>query len=277
MTGEGKLLVIGTPIGNLDDLSARAIAAIKSCAILYCEDTRHTRKLLTHFGISVPLDSFHEHNERDKTDRIVERIRSGETVGLVSDAGMPQLSDPGHPLLRKVRELGLRVEPIPGPFAGALALVASGLPPVPFAFFGFAPHRTGERREFYHRVAAARMTSIVYESPNRVIGSLEDARAAMGDVEVTVAREMTKLHEEFLNGAISGVLETLRQRSTIPGEITLVFGAAAEAPVSLPAPEILRDELHRLRDQGMRRNDAIKVLAEKYGVSRNEVYRILVE
>ncbi len=268
MHGVGKLLIIGTPLGNLEDLSPRARAALASCSLLLCEDTRHTGKLLSHFGISVRLESFHEHNENQKTEEAIERIRGGETVGLASDAGLPQLSDPGHPLVRRARELGLIVEPIPGPFAGALALVASGLPPQPFGFFGFAPHRRLERLEFYRAIAGHHMTALVYESPNRVVGSLQDARDVLGDVQATVAREMTKLHEEFIHGTLSDIIATLEERENIRGEITLVLAAAEEPKQELPPSDVLRGELERLRDEGLRRNDAVKVLAERYGIGR---------
>lgn len=277
MTPPGKLLVIGTPIGNLQDLSPRALAALRRCAVLFCEDTRHTRRLLTHFGISRPLESLHEHNEREKVESIVHRILQGETVGMVSDAGMPQLSDPGFQLLRRMRELGLLVEPIPGPFAAALALVASGIAPVPFGFFGFAPHRKRERGEFYRRIAEHRMTAVVYESPRRLIASLEDALEALGDLEATVAREMTKLHEEFLHGRLSELLVQLRQRDSIPGEVTVVLAAPRAEREAAPDAETLRREFQRLRDSGLRRGDAIRLLGERFGLSRNELYRMLIE
>src|SRR5687768_6388864 len=204
-----KLILIGTPIGNLGDMSPRGVEAIRSCSRLLCEDTRHTRKLLNHFAISVPVESFHEHNEPEKAAKIVAAIAGGEVVGLVSDAGMPVLSDPGFLLVRLARQRGITVEVIPGPFAAALALTASGIPPLPFTFYGFTPHRSGERREFYRSIAAAGQTAVVYESPERLIESLRDALEELGDVEVTVAREMTKIHEEFLYGTTASVLPIL--------------------------------------------------------------------
>jgi 16S rRNA (cytidine1402-2'-O)-methyltransferase len=161
----GKLLIVGTPIGNLSDFSPRAVSALKSADLILCEDTRHTRKLLTHFGIDRPTQSLHEHNEEAKAKTLIEKIAGGQVIALVSDAGMPVISDPGYRLVRLARERKLPVEPIPGPFAGIMALVASGIAPAPFTFFGFAPHREGERKDFYQRVAAAQQTAIVYESP----------------------------------------------------------------------------------------------------------------
>jgi 16S rRNA (cytidine1402-2'-O)-methyltransferase len=272
----GKLLIVGTPLGNLGDMSPRAVGALKSADVILCEDTRHTRKLLTHFGIDRPTDSYHEHNEDQKAASLVARIEAGETLALVSDAGMPVISDPGYRIVRLARERGVTVEPVPGPFAGALALAASGIAPLPFTFLGFAPHRQGERRDFYRTAAALAHTVVIYESPERVIASLEDALETLGDTEVTVARELTKMHEELLSGSITEVLETLRERERVHGEITLVLAAPVSeaAEVSL---EDLRGEFDRLRESGMRRNDAIKAVAEKFGLRKNDVYRRLVE
>jgi 16S rRNA (cytidine1402-2'-O)-methyltransferase len=268
----GKLLIVGTPIGNLSDFSPRAVEALKSADLILCEDTRRTRKLMTHFGIDRPAQSFHEHNEDAKSSHIIDTILAGDVVALVSDAGMPVVSDPGFRLVRIARERGVVVEPIPGPFAGVMALAASGIAPSPFTFFGFTPHREGERIEFYRRVAAAGHTAIVYESPERALDSLRNALTILGDVEVTVAREMTKLHEELTHGRISEVIEKLKPR----GEITIVFAAAQEAQREVSHEELVR-EFDRLRAEGMRRNDAVKVLAEKFGVRRNEIYKLLLE
>ncbi|HVT45878.1 MAG TPA: 16S rRNA (cytidine(1402)-2'-O)-methyltransferase [Thermoanaerobaculia bacterium] len=272
----GKLLLIGTPIGNLGDLSPRALDALRSCDTLLCEDTRHTGKLLAYFGVQARLESFHDFNEDQKTDRVIERIAGGETIALVSDAGMPVLSDPGFPLIRRARLAGLAVEPIPGPFAAALALAASGLPPLPFAFFGFVPHRSAERRELYRRLAALEMTVVVYESAERILESLADARLAFGDADMTLAREMTKLHEELVHGTIGEVIDRLSTRERIRGEITLVIAAPAIAAVEAD-PERIRDEFHRLRNEGVRRPDAAKILAERYRLRKSDLYRMLLD
>jgi 16S rRNA (cytidine1402-2'-O)-methyltransferase len=256
-------------------MSPRAIAALKSADLILCEDTRHTRKLLTHFGIDRPTDSYHEHNEDEKAARLIERIEAGETLALVSDAGMPVISDPGYRIVRLARERGIEVEPIPGPFAGVLALAASGIAPLPFTFLGFTPHRQGERLDFYRTAAELAHTTVLYESPERVIDSLEDALEVLGDTEVTVAREMTKMHEELLHGRISEVLATLRARERVYGEITLVFAAPSREPVEA-SPEQIRTEFERLRETGMRRNDAVKAVAEKFGLRKNDVYRLLL-
>jgi len=271
----GKLLIVGTPLGNLSDMTPRAVDALKSADVILCEDTRHTRKLLNHFGIDVPAERFDEHTEDDKSEEFANRIARGETIAVVSDAGMPLVSDPGYRIVRLARERGLPVEPIPGPFAGVLALVASGIAPLPFTFLGFPPHRHDGRLDFYRRAAELSQTTIVYESPERVIPSLEDALEVLGDVEVTVAREMTKLHEEFINGTISEVAAKLRERDRIYGEITIVFGAATKGASEATHDEIVA-EFQRLRDSGMRRNDAVKAVAEKFGLRKNDVYRLLL-
>jgi 16S rRNA (cytidine1402-2'-O)-methyltransferase len=271
----GKLLIVGTPLGNLADMSPRAVAALKSADLILCEDTRHTRKLLNHFGIDRPTDSYHEHNEDQKAALLAARIERGETLALVSDAGMPVISDPGYPIVRLARERGLTIEPIPGPFAGVLALAASGIAPMPFTFLGFTPHRQGERLDFYRTAAELGHTVVLYESPERVVASLEDALEVFGDTELTVAREMTKMHEELLSGRIAEVLATLRERERVHGEITLVLAAPARAAAEV-TPDELRAEFQRLRDTGMRRNDAVKAVAEKFGLRKNDVYRVLV-
>jgi 16S rRNA (cytidine1402-2'-O)-methyltransferase len=271
----GKLLIVGTPLGNLSDFPPRAVEALQSASLILCEDTRHTRKLLTHFGIDRPTDRLDEHTEDARSAQYIDRIEAGETIAIVSDAGMPVVSDPGYRIVRLARERGVTVEPVPGPFAAVLALAASGIAPLPFTFLGFTPHRHGERLDFYRSLATLGHTAIVYESPERLIDSLRDAHEVLGGaVEITVAREMTKLHEEFVSGTIDEVLAALEQRPAIYGEITIVFGAAKRSETSVSAEE-LAAELERLRSAGLRRNDAIKVVAEKFGMRKNEVYAAL--
>ena len=271
----GKLLVVGTPLGNLGDFPPRAVEALQSASLILCEDTRHTRKLLTHFGIDRPTDRLDEHTEDARSGQFIDRVEAGETIAIVSDAGMPVVSDPGYRIVRLARERGVTVEPIPGPFAGVLALAASGIAPLPFTFLGFTPHRHGERLDFYRELAALGHTAIVYESPERLVDSLRDARDVLGGgVEITVAREMTKLHEELIHGTIDEVLAALEPRATIYGEVTIVFGAATQAEPSATGEEIAA-EFEKLRGGGMRRNDAIKVVAEKFGMRKNDVYKML--
>ncbi|MGZ5466641.1 MAG: 16S rRNA (cytidine(1402)-2'-O)-methyltransferase, partial [Thermoanaerobaculia bacterium] len=248
---------------------------LRSADLILCEDTRHSRKLLNHFSIDRPADSYHDHNEQEKAPQIIARIERGETVALISDAGMPVISDPGYRLVRLARDRGLAVEAIPGPFAAALALSASGIPPLPFTFLGFTPHRQAERLDFYRTARELGHTFVVYESPERVTASLEDALEVLGDVEVCVARELTKMHEEFLDGHLHEVLHTVRERGDVRGEITIVFGAAVAQAASV-SPDEVRAEFERLRAEGMRRNDAVKLVAEKFGLRKNDVYKLLL-
>ena len=220
----GKLLVVATPIGNLDDLSPRAQAAFEQADLIACEDTRHTGRLLAHLGIKKPLVSLHEHNERQRLPRLIADLEEGKVIALASDAGTPLLSDPGFLLVREAAARKLRIEPIPGAAAPLAALVVSGLPPYPFTFAGFPPPKSGKRRTFYKGWAALGHTLVFFESPHRLLPSLEDALAEMGDRPVAVARELTKLHEEVLRGPLSEVLEELRGRPALKGEFVVVVG-----------------------------------------------------
>jgi 16S rRNA (cytidine1402-2'-O)-methyltransferase len=218
----GKLLVVATPIGNLDDLSPRAQAAFAEADLIACEDTRHTGRLLAHLGIKKPLVSLHEHNERQRLPRLLSNLDAGKTIAVASDAGTPLLSDPGFLLVREAAARGVRIEPIPGPSALLAALVASGLPPYPFTFAGVPPPKTGKRRAFYKEWSTLGHTLILFESPHRILASLEDALAELGDRPVAVCRELTKLHEETLRGPLSAVLADLKARPGIKGEIVVV-------------------------------------------------------
>jgi 16S rRNA (cytidine1402-2'-O)-methyltransferase len=222
----GRLLVVATPIGNLDDLSPRARAAFEAADLVACEDTRHTGRLLAHLGIRKPLVSLHEHNERQRLPRLLADLQEGKVIAMASDAGTPLLSDPGFLLVREAAALGMRIEPVPGPSAALAALVASGLPPYPFTFAGFAPPKTGKRRAFYKEWADLGHTLVVFESPHRILASLEDAFAELGDRPAAVARELTKLHEEILRAPLSGLLAELKGRPGVKGELVLVIAAS---------------------------------------------------
>ena len=220
----GKLLVVATPIGHLDDLSPRARAAFEEADLVACEDTRHTGRLLAHLGIKKPLVSLHEHNERQRLPRLLADLEEGKVIAVASDAGTPLLSDPGYVLVREAAARGVRIEPIPGPSAVLTALVASALPPYPFTFAGFPPPKSGKRRAFYKRWAGLGHTLVFFESPHRLLASLEDAVAELGVRPAAVARELTKLHEEVLRGPLPELLETLRKRPALKGEFVVVVG-----------------------------------------------------
>lgn len=270
----GRLVVIPTPIGNLEDLSARVIQALGSCDLLLCEDTRVTGKLLAAKAIDAELRSFHEHNEASSIEQVVERISGGAVVGLVSDAGTPLLSDPGFPLVAAAVEAGLTVEAIPGPFAGVTALSGSGLPPHPFVFYGFLPRKRGERLRQFGQLRELGMTAIFYESPHRIVSTLRDLGETLPDARVVVARELTKLHEEYLRGTAELVADILEQRDRIRGEITLLVGPVTRERTETSREEIL-EAYSELSSSGVRKPEAARILAERFGVPRREIYEMI--
>ena len=223
----GRLLVVATPIGNLDDLSPRARDALASASVVYCEDTRRTGNLFARHGLATPRVSCHGHNEHRRVAEALERLAAGETVALVSDAGTPVVSDPGETLVAAAAAAGHRVEAIPGPSAVLAILSVSGFPAVPFAFLGFPPSRRGERDRWYAAHAHRPGTAVLFESPFRVVESLEALAKAWGDPAVALGRELTKLHEEILRGAASGVAQALAARPGIKGEIVIAVAPAA--------------------------------------------------
>ena len=222
----GKLIIVATPIGNLDDVSARAVQALSEADFVACEDTRRTGRLLTHLGLRRPLVSLHEHNERQRLPRLIAALRDGQSIALASDAGTPLLSDPGFVLVREAVQEGIEIDAIPGPSAVIDALVLSGLPPHPFTFAGFPPPRSGKRQRFYRRFASIDHTLVFFESPHRLLASLADLQEVLGNRPVAICRELTKLHQEILRGTLEEATHTLSQRTALKGEFTLVVGAA---------------------------------------------------
>jgi 16S rRNA (cytidine1402-2'-O)-methyltransferase len=229
------LWLVATPIGNLGDLSPRAAELLAGVDVIACEDTRRTGLLLQHLGLKKPMRSLHEHNERARTTEILDLLASGRSVAVVSDAGTPLLSDPGFVVTRAAVRAGFTVSTVPGPSAALAALVVSGLPPYPFAVLGFPPPRSGKRRTFFGRFAELDATLVFFESPHRIVASLDDAGAVLGDRPAAVARELTKLHEEVLRGSLSELRATLGARPSIKGEIVVVVAPApSAAPSSAP-------------------------------------------
>lgn len=225
----GKLLIVSTPIGNLDDLSERARQALESADLIACEDTRRTGGLLNGLGIKRKLLSLHEHNERQRLESVLRSLAGGLTVALVSDAGTPLISDPGFLLVREAIRQGLAVEAIPGPSAALNALVVSGLPPIPFTIAGFPPPKAGKRKRFYQRLAELGHTVAFFESPHRLVRSLEDAVEIFGERPAAIARELTKLHEETVRGTLPALLGEIRERKP-RGEYVVVVGPPREKP-----------------------------------------------
>jgi 16S rRNA (cytidine1402-2'-O)-methyltransferase len=266
----GRLVVCPTPIGNLEDVTLRVLAALREADVIACEDTRRTRILLDRYGVAGPLVSYHEHNERARAGELVERMQAGAVVALVSDAGMPLVSDPGLVLVRACVAAGLGVEVLPGPSAALSALVASALPADRWRFVGFLPRRRGE----LERTLQSDETLVAFESPRRLAATLEVLAAQQPDRQVAVCRELTKIHEEVVRGSASEL--AARYRSEPPrGEIVLVLGPApASAAADLSAP---LDALRRLVAAGAKRRPAASVVAELTGVSANALYRALSE
>jgi 16S rRNA (cytidine1402-2'-O)-methyltransferase len=273
--GSGTLYVVATPLGNLEDVTLRALRVLRESRLIACEDTRRTSGLLKAHGISTPTTSYFEHNERWKGARVLDVIRQGGDVALVSDAGTPGISDPGYRLVREARAEGLPVVPIPGPSASVAALSVSGLPTDRFLFVGFLPPRSGARRKAIEALAGARETLVVYESPVRVLACLEDMREILGDRPAFLCREATKLHEEYRPGTLSELRSHLAGRKEIKGEIVLVVGGAGEAP---PAASATAEELFaRLTAEGRTRREAVKEVARALGLPARDVYRRVLQ
>jgi len=271
----GQLYVVATPIGNLEDITYRAVRVLGEADLIACEDTRQTRKLLDHYGIRKPTISYHEHNEAERTEELVARLVAGASVALVSDAGTPLLSDPGYRLVRAAVDAGIAVVPVPGPSAALSALAASGLPTDSFHFGGFLPSKPGQRAHALEALAEEQATLIFYEAPHRILEALEAVEQALGDRPVVVARELTKIHEEFLRGTAAEVRAQLAARDSIKGEFTLLIGKATAPPADDTPLEEAVDALVR---SGAPRMDAIKQVARRRGLSKREVYdRLLRE
>ena len=268
----GTIYLVATPIGNLEDLSPRGLAVLRQVDRIACEDTRHSGKLLAHFGVDKPLVSYHEHNEQQRAAELVERVRGGESIAIISDAGMPGISDPGYRVVRAAIESDIAVVPIPGPTAIETALAASGMPTDRFRFEGFLPAKMSARRKVLEGLRHEEATTVFYETPRRIRGTLADVAELLGARPVVVARELTKLHEEFLRGTAAQVAATLEQRTAVKGEITLLIGGGAKAK---PAPEQAPARVAELVAGGADRMTAIKQAARECGLPKSEVYRMV--
>jgi 16S rRNA (cytidine1402-2'-O)-methyltransferase len=272
----GRLFVVATPLGNLEDLSARARRTLREVALIACEDTRRTARLLAGDEVRVPLTSLFEHNEREKCEHILEALRGGKDVALVSDAGTPAISDPGYRLVRAARDEGLPVIPVPGPSAVTAALSVSGLPSDRFLFVGFLPARRTARRRALAELAEERATLVLYESPLRVVECLADLFDCLGEREAFLCREATKLHEEYLRAPLSALRALLLAREVVRGEVVLVVegrrggGGAGGA-------ETAEDVYAQLVAQGRTRREAVKETARRLGLPAREVYRRVLE
>ena len=261
---------MATPIGNLEDITQRALRILREVDLIACEDTRQTRKLLDHYGISKPQVSYHEHNELTRSNELVTELVAGKNIALVSDAGTPLIADPGYRLVAAARGRGIAISPIPGPSATLAALSASGLPTDQFMFHGFLPVKTTQRRKLLEGLKSSTATLVFYEAPHRIVEALEDMAGVFGSRPVVLARELTKIHEEFLQGTPAELAKTLSERPSIKGEIVVMVGksevaAADETP--------LEDAVEKLLLAGVPRMDALKAVARERGLSKREVYK----
>jgi 16S rRNA (cytidine1402-2'-O)-methyltransferase len=268
------LYLVATPIGNLEDITYRAVRVLREADLIACEDTRQTRKLLDHYGIQKPTISYHEHNEAERSVELASRLAAGAAIALVSDAGTPLVSDPGYRLVRAAIELEVPVQAVPGPSAALTALAASGLPTDSFRFGGFLPSKPGQRAKALEALAGEHATLIFYEAPHRILEALEAVEQVLGPRPVVVARELTKIHEEYLRGTAAELRVQLAARDTIRGEITLLIGKAT-APTPDDTP--LDEAVERLIEGGTARMEAIKQVARQRGLSKREVYAQLLK
>jgi 16S rRNA (cytidine1402-2'-O)-methyltransferase len=273
-TLEPALYVVGTPIGNLEDITLRALRVLRSADRIACEDTRQTQKLLNHYEIPTPTISYHDHNEMTRAPELIVHLEDRERIALVTDAGMPGISDPGYRLISLAVRHGIRVVPVPGASAFLSALVASGLPGETFRFNGFLPAKQGQRRKLLEDVRELRRTQIFYEAPHRILETLKDIVEVMGPARhIVVAREVTKLHEEFLRGRVENVLGIAEERGELKGEITLLIGRGEENEAA-PAKESVGEMVKRVMvEESIEEKDALKRVAKELKIGKSEAYR----
>jgi 16S rRNA (cytidine1402-2'-O)-methyltransferase len=274
----GTLYLVSTPIGNLEDITHRAVRLLGEVEVIACEDTRHTRKLLNHYGINTRTISYHEHNERERAAELIKQLKRGSDVAVVSDAGTPGISDPGFRLARLAIENEVRVVPVPGASALITALVASGMPTDEFFFGGFLPARSGARRARLSELRSIPATLIFYEGPHRIAATLKDARDILGEREAVVARELTKMHEEIARGRLSELAARFSSAQSARGELVLIIDRAvieveSEKDEAAPSIAALVAELEK---EGLDHRAALKKAARQLGLARAEAYRRLV-
>ena len=273
----GTLYLVGTPIGNLEDITLRALQTLRDVDLIACEDTRQTMKLLNHYGIVKPTASYHEHNELTRAPELIVHLENGDNIALVTDAGTPGVSDPGYRLVTLAVRHHIRVVPIPGASAFLSALIASGLPTDSFRFSGFLPAKAGARRTALEAIRNSPRTQIFYEAPHRILETLRDIVGTLGpERHIVIAREVTKLHEEFLRGRADSLLEQIEHRGDIRGEITLLIGKAEEVLQTQRPVQRIAQRVRELMNSGeIEEKDALKQAAREFGLSKSEAYREL--
>jgi 16S rRNA (cytidine1402-2'-O)-methyltransferase len=269
------LYLVATPIGNLEDITLRALRVLRSVDRIACEDTRQTQKLLNHFAISTSTVSYHLHNEGSRAEELVEQLRQGARIAIVSDAGTPGISDPGHELVTAAIAAGVAIYPIPGANAAISALIASGLSTEQFLFHGFLPSKEGQRRTALEQLTRDEVTHIFYEAPHRIVATLADLETVFGASQpVVIARELTKLHEEFLRGPVEEIRTQLAARASVRGEIVLLFSPVREKPAS-SAGSIAGEVAALMQSESLSEKDALKRIARERGIGKSEAYREL--
>lgn len=269
----GSLYLVPTPIGNLQDMTFRAIQTLKDVDVIAAEDTRNTGLLLKHFEIDTKQTSFHEHNAHEKIPVLIDWLKSGQSIAQVSDAGLPSISDPGHDLVKAAIAENIPVVALPGASAGITALIASGLAPQPHIFYGFLPRKAGQQKDFFQEKRAYPETQIFYESPYRVVDTLENMLSVYGDRQVTVVRELTKLYEEYQRGTISEVLDYLKD-NPLKGECLIIVAGAGEEEMPSAEDVDLKAEVEKEIASGRKPNQAIKEVAKRYQLKKQEVYDV---
>jgi len=275
------LYLVATPIGNLEDITLRALRVLRSADLVACEDTRQTQKLLNHYGITTRTTSYHEHNEMTRAAELVVELEQGARIALVTDAGMPGISDPGFHLITLAIRHHVPVVPIPGASAFLAGLVASGLPADSFRFSGFLPPKRGQRRAFLETIRGSPRTQVMYEAPHRLKDTMQDVVEVLGPQRhVVIAREVTKRHEEFLRGRAAEALDALKARGDVKGEITLLIGKPEEGEARIPANAAARPAIRQrlgqiMSDEKLDEKAALKKLAKEMGISKSEAYREL--
>lgn len=272
-TSFGTLYLVPTPIGNLQDMTFRAVQTLKEVDVIAAEDTRNTGLLLKHFEIDTRQTSFHEHNAHEKIPVLIDWLKSGQSIAQVSDAGLPSISDPGHDLVKAAIEESIPVVALPGASAGITALIASGLAPQPHIFYGFLPRKAGQQKDFFQEKRAYSETQIFYESPYRVADTLENMLTVYGDRQVTVVRELTKLYEEYQRGSITEVLDYL-EKNPLKGECLIIVAGAGEEELPSADDVDLKAEVEKEIAAGRKPNQAIKEVAKRYQLKKQEVYDV---
>lgn len=274
MSASGILYIVSTPIGNLEDITLRALRTLKEVDLIAAEDTRHTRKLLAAYDIHTPLTSYFDQNEAQKSEYLVQQLLDKKSVALVSDAGTPGISDPGYRVVAAAIAAGIDVVPIPGPSAAVTALTISGLPIEQFVFIGFLTNKRSVRIKQLKALIEEMRTAVCYASPHHLVKALQDIRDVLGNRQIVVTRELTKRFEEVLRGSVQMILDELHQRSSIKGEFTLVIaGTSEKTGVTLTPEEIRRELQKRIDKEGMSRKDAVKAVTLEFGLAKNNVYQ----